>query len=237
MKYISFSNAEKIELFDEIASHFFNANFGQMSKSDFELMMFRFYIEKMIKLNRLEDGTIDYRQCSDYRISQDLGITQQRVKNLKIKNQLTHPIEYDWKIALSKLIANARYDKNTGKISMNIPDPNLYIEIQNFIEEQGSYVETQLNSKILQLRVEYFIDLVIGIEPEQSRKKIANELKKSFKDSIKEDTIFNENNIGKSLLDISANITTVFANISGLISPDNYLGVALFGLIKRTLGL
>ena len=139
MKNFDFTPDEKITLIDEVASHFYESNFGQMSKSDIELLMFRFYIEKLIRMNQNADGTIDYRKCSDYRISQELGITQQRVRNLKIKNQLKNPIEYDWKVALAKLTNNARYDKGTGKITMNIPDPNLYLEIQNFIEEQTDH--------------------------------------------------------------------------------------------------
>ena len=186
MKYVSFNDEEKIELFDEIISHFYNSNFGQLSKSDIELMMFNIYIKKLISGNLNYDGTIDYKKCSDYKISQDLGITQQKVRNLKVKNQLINPIDYDWKAAFAKLTENARYDKTTGKIVINIPDPNLFIEIQNFIEDQGAYVEKQLNSKILQLRVEYYIDLIVALEPDASRKKIIKELKKIFKEEGKE---------------------------------------------------
>ena len=84
-EYVTFEPDEKIQLFDEIADCFYKANFGQISKADMELMMFRFYIEKMISSNMTEDGTIDYKKCSDYKISKDLGITQQRVRNLKFK--------------------------------------------------------------------------------------------------------------------------------------------------------
>ncbi len=84
-----------------------------MSKADIELMMFHFYIEKMVTDFKDENGILDYKKCSDYKISKDLGITQQRVRNLKVKNQLVYPIEYDWKAALSQLIKNVRYDKDT----------------------------------------------------------------------------------------------------------------------------
>jgi len=232
MKYITFSDEEKIKIFDEIVSHFFDSNFGQLSKSDIELMMFNIYINKMISDNRNPDGTIDYRKCSDYKISQELGITQQKVRNLKVKNQLVNPIDYDWKVALAKLTENARYDKTTGKIVINIPDPNLFIEIQNFIEDQGAYVEKQLNSKILQLRVEYYIDLIVALEQDASRKKIIKELKKIFKEEGKEDSVFDERNIGKSLMDATVNVTTVAANISGLLSPENLIGAALIKLLS-----
>lgn len=232
MKYVSFNDEEKIELFDEIASRFYNSNFGQLSKSDMELMMFNIYIKKLISENRNSDGTIDYRCCSDYKISQDLGITQQKVRNLKVKNQLVNPIDFDWKAALAKLTENARYDKMTGKIVINIPDPNLFIEIQNFIEDQGAYVEKQLNSKILQLRVEYYIDLVVSLESDASRKKIISELKKQIKAEGKDDKLFDDNNIGKSLIETTANITTVVANISGLLAPNNLIGAALIKLLS-----
>ncbi len=231
MKYVSFEDQDKIRLFDEIASHFYNSNFGMMSKADIELMMFRFYIEKLISENMNADGTIDYKKCSDYRISQDLGITQQKVRNLKVKNQLINPVKYDWKKAFATLITHARYDSQTGKVVMNIPDPNLFIEIQNFLEERGDYVEKQLNGKILQIRVQYFVELVVELEPENKRKEIIKELKKHFKTAGKEDTLFDEKHIAKSLLETSESITFVVANICSIISPENVLGMALMKLL------
>ena len=195
--------------------------------------MFRFYIEKMISDNKNADGTIDYRKCSDYKISKDLGITQQRVRNLKVKNQLTHPIDYDWKLAFAKLTENARYDKRTGKVILNIPDPNLALEIQNFIEDSGAYVEKQLNTKLLQIRAEYYIDLVVALEPEQTRKKVIKVLKKQFSESGKDDTVLDEKNIGKSLLDSAVEITSIAANISSIISPANPLWPALCNLLSK----
>ncbi len=232
MEYVEFTNEDKIKYFDEIADKFYNKNFGLLSKSEFELMMFRFYLEKLIFANKCEDGTIDYAKCSDYKISKDLGITQQRVKNLKVKNQLTNPIEFEWEKALAKLTKNARYDQVTKRITLNIPDPNLYLEIQNFIEDNGAYIEKQLNSKVLQLRAEYYIDLIIALESEENRKAVIKSLKKLFKDSGKEDGVFQEKEIGKSLLKGTINITEVVANLSSIISPENIIGTALINLIK-----
>ena len=229
MKYVQFSDEEKIALFDVIADHFYKANFGQMSKSDIELMMFRFYMEKMIATYQNEDGTIDYRKCSDYKISKELGITQQRVRNLKIKKELIYPTQYDWKSALASLTENAKYDKITNKIVLNIPDPNLYIEIQNFIEEQGAYVEKQLNSKVLQIRAEYYIDLIISLEEDASRKEII----KKIKDSCKKDVLFDERNIGKTLIRAAVDVTTLAANLCSIISQENHIGIALMNLLTK----
>lgn len=204
-----------------------------MSKSDVELLMFNFYIEKMITESKRLDGTVDYNKCSDYKISKDLGITRQKVRNLKVKNQLIHPIQYDWRRALASLTENARYDKISKKVTLNITDPNLYLEIQNFIEEQGAYIEKQLNSKVLQLRAEYYIDLILSLETERTRKKVIKELKKQFKADGKDDNAFDERCIGKSMIDLGVNITTVAANLSSMITPENYIGVALLKLLTR----
>lgn len=233
--YVSFETEEKARLFDEIISHFYKQNFGQMSKSDIELMMFNIYIRKMIEQNKAEDDTIDYSKCSDYKISVDLGITQQKVRNLKVKNQLVHPIKYEWKKAFAKLIVNARYDDNTRKVILNIPDPNLYLEIQNFIEENGAYVEKQLNSKILQLRAEYFIQLAIESEDSLTKKEIIKALKKQFKEHKKDETSFDEKNIGKSLLNSTDSLLSLVNTISGFVSPKNVIAKSLFELLKNCL--
>ena len=230
MKYVSFSDKEKIKMFDEISNLFYNANFGQASKTELELMMFNFYIKKMISHNQNEDGTIDYSICSDYKISKDLGITQQRVRNLKVKNQLINPIDFKWEKAFAKLVANAKFENH--KIIISIPDPNLFYEIQNFLEEQGAYIDKQLNSKLLVIRVEYFIDLLVSLEPEHNKKEVVKEIKKIFEKQTKSEKPFDEKNIGKALIDGAVNITTILANISSVISPGNMVYSAIAELLR-----
>lgn len=232
MEYVSFDDEEKIENFDFIAKQFYESNFGRMTKSDFELMMFNFYIEKLINTNKNSDGTIDYNKCSDYKISKDLGITQQRVRNLKVKNQLINPIDYEWKKAFASLTENARYDSAKKKIVMNIPDPNLYLEIQNFIEEQGAFIEKQLNGKILQIRVEYYIALIVSLEEESNKKKIIKELKKLVKDSNKNENKFDEKDIGGVLIKSAIDISNIVSCIGALISSSNLLWNALVKVLK-----
>lgn len=235
MKHVRFTPEEKISLFDTISAQYYDRNFGQCSKADMELLMFRFYIEKLIKSNCAEDGTIDYSKCSDYLISKELGISQQRVRNLKVKNQLINPIEYDWKAALAKLTRHARFDPVTHRVTLHIPDPNLFLEIQNFFEEQGSCIERQLNSKVLQIRAEYYIDLILSLEPEKARKAVITELKKAFKETSKEQSVFDEKNIGRTLVEGAVNLTTIAANISDILSPDNYIGNALIDLLRSAM--
>lgn len=221
MKYIEFTNEEKVEMFDEIAKKFYNHNFGTFSKSEMELMMFNFYIKKIVSTNVESDNTLNYNYSSDYYISKDLGITQQKVNNLKIKNQLVNPIEFDWKKSFLKLVGNARFDNKSGKVLINIPDPNLYIEIKHYLENHGGYIETQLNRNLLKIRVEYFIQLLVEIEPEKERNIIIKEIKKYIKKENKDERKFLENNVGTSLLDLAVNTTDIISSVLSLVATYN----------------
>lgn len=213
-EYVEFTDKEKAENFDELAKLFYERNFGQRSKSDIELLMFNFYIKKLVADNQNEDGTVDYQKCSDYIISRDLGITQQRVRNLKVKNDLVNPVEFDRRKSFNTLTKNARYDKNTKMITINIPDPVLALELENFIESNGSYIEKTLNRKVIKLRVEYYIDLLISVEDEDNRKKIIAKLKKKFKDDNKTENEFDEKNIGQTLIELTKNVAGITDNIA-----------------------
>jgi len=231
IEYVHFSDTDKIKAFDEIAKMFYYANFGQTSKSEIELFMFKVYLEKLIDENKdVEDQTIDYNKCSDYRISKELGITQQRVRNLKVKKQLVYPEEFRWEVALAKLMKNARLENS--KIIINIPDPNLFYEIQNFIEEHGGYIETQLNSKILQIRQEYFLLLAIELESEDTQKKIIKRIKKDLHSHDSDNQKLDKREIANSLITGAVNITTIIANISSLFSVGAPLMVGLKALLR-----
>ncbi len=218
---VNFTDIEKAKLFDEMSSHFYNKNFGTFSKSDIDLLMFHFYEEKITRESN-RDGIIDYKKCSDYKMSKELGITQQRVRNLKVRSKLVYPgEERDWKEDFAKLIENARLEDNSKKIVIGIPDPNLYIEIENFLDENGKYIEKQLNSKLLVMRIEYFIDLCISIEDTDDRKRIKNNIAKICKMANRDNKKFDNCNIGQYLMENAVNITTLIGNISPCFSAGN----------------
>lgn len=213
--FLFWDEKDKAEMFNRIAENYYNKNFGNFSKSQSDLLMFDIFLKKTIEENTKADGTIDYEKCSDYNISKELGITQQRVKSLKVKKQLIYPEQYDWIKALASISDRARYEN--GKIIIPIPDPNLYLEIDNAINEKGGYAEYSLNSKLLKMRVEYFIQLAIDFSDESSKNKIIKELKKQFKNTNKDNNVFDEKNIAKSLQCVS-NITSFvssFMSIAG----------------------
>jgi len=224
---------EKAEMFDELAKRFYNQNFGTFSKSDIELLMFHFLLEREIR-NNTNGSVLNYYEVSDYKLSKILGITQQKIKNLKIRKQLIYPIQFDWKSSLAGLIQNARYDKESSKMVLSIPDPNLLIEIQNFIEEQGGYFTIQSNGKLLQLRIEYFLELAVLVEDsDQAKKKIIKRIKKEIRQAEKHECDFDESSIGKSLLDIGVNVTGILSDIASIASGNNTIAKALSLFFKQ----
>lgn len=232
---IQFSKEEKEVIIAELSERFYDHNFGQLSKADIEQMMFHYFYANLKKNNKKRNGTVDYTNCSDFRISNDLGITQQRVRNLIIKDRLRYPADYDfeWKSAFAELVENARFDKDTKKVIISIPDPNLFLDIEHFIETSGAYVETQLNRKILQIRAEFFLNLVLAVEQEDTRKKIVKRLKSKFAEANKDNAVFDERNIGKSLLSGGLEVLDAINSITDLLSPGNVIGTAFVSLLRK----
>lgn len=172
------TDKDKANAFDQIAQCYYFGNFGKMSKTDFDVLMFSIYLEKI-----LEKNENDMNSYSDYKLSKLLGITQSKVSNLKVKKELAYPYKkFDWKKSFSRLLEKARFDD--GKIKINIPDKNLYNEIKNAIEVNGGYVEKQLNSSLLQVPVEYYLDLVYSVSDDKEKEKIISKLNKAYHKEI-----------------------------------------------------
>lgn len=146
-----FSEEEKQSAFDRIASRYYNRNFGMMSKTDFETLLFDIYIEHLL-CNKLN--------FDDYSISKALGISQSKVRSLKIKKELQYPHEdFDWVDAFSKEIIKASYDDLTKIVTIPISDPNVLVELRYYIEINGWSDIHQRNPKVFSCRIDDFIKL------------------------------------------------------------------------------
>ena len=67
----------KAEAFDQIAYEYYLGNFGTMTKTDFETLLFSLYLERILKKSESDLNTY-----SGYTLSKQLGITQERVGTL-----------------------------------------------------------------------------------------------------------------------------------------------------------
>ncbi len=183
-----FTKDEKVAVFDKIAKNYFNKNFGTMTKSDFELLLFSEYIE--CKLEHKED-------FSDYILSKELGITQSRIRSLKERKELIYPHDgFNWKDDVSRALINAKYDEKDHKVRFMIEDINVQNELRHFIEQYGWYDECSLNKKLSVIPIAGFVD-IFGNESElfsEEAKKSIEELSKvegapvAIKDFLKDFT-------------------------------------------------
>jgi hypothetical protein len=220
---LSFSEEEKIKNFDRLAEVFYKHNFGTVSKTDLELLMFDFAMNNILANTDKNNGVLD-NTCSAYCISKLLGITQQKVDNLKVKRQLKYPMNYDWQASLAKLTKNALYDFSSNKLIIAIPDPNLFIEIQNFIEENGGYIDLQMNKKLMHIRPEYFLELAYLAETDENKGKIEKAIRTQITKQKKDSQKFEPSHMGKSLLDLTVNTISLISGISALSSTIPLIG-------------
>lgn len=169
----------KAVAFDMVAEHFYAGNFGQMSKADFETLLFSIYINQI-----LERDDKDFSAYGDYKLAKELGITQSKVSNLKVRKQLQYPRKYIWQESFALISDRVRYEN--GKIKLQIPDINLYYDIKNAIEEQGGFIEVSLTKGLLVVPLDYFLDLMEVIvednDRELLRKCVRDEFQKYKKD-------------------------------------------------------
>lgn len=191
---------EKAEAFDLIASHYYLRNFGSISKTDLETLMFHLYLEQIKK------NESDFNTYSDYALSKTLGITQSKVQNLRVKNQLQYPDKgYDWKKELAKISGNVKIDDSY--CCLTVRDKNLLIEIQNYIEENGGFVDITLNAKLLKVKCETYIDLLTSIEGEEKQKQILEIMKSEIKKYEEYSEKINAKSVRECLKDLPMEVT------------------------------
>lgn len=176
-----FSDSEKKLIFDRIAELYFNKNFGTISKSDFEVLLFSEFITHMKSVGKPSD---------DYTVSKELGITQSRVRSLKERMELRYPSNHDWRDDFVRLLPKAKYDKDKKVVKVVVDDVNLLSEIRHYIETKGWYDEYSLNRKLLSIPVSCFVDVIV--KDEDINKLFSDETKrkvrkiKSNNSSVKE---------------------------------------------------
>ena len=99
---------------------------------------------------------------------------------------------------------------------MNISDNWLFVNIQDFLEDKGEPVEIQLNGKILQIPVPYYVDLMVevhSINNEPFRKNVVKKLQ-SLSPELKK---LDAKKIGLSIKNAAIDITTLGANLVTMI--------------------
>lgn len=155
---MDFSSFEMEQAFQMVSARYFERNFGTMTKTDFETLLFSIYIEHLLENNQPFD---------DYTISKALGITQSKVRTLKLRKELQYPRDkFDWIKAFADDLKRASFDPESKKVRVLISDINVLTELRYFMENNAWYDEYQLNPKVFQCRVDFFVNIISKLAEE-----------------------------------------------------------------------
>ena len=167
---------KKAKFFDELSAHFYNCNFGTCTKSEIDLLMFHFYCE----LHRNDPKEID-----SYTLSKTLGITQERIRNLKVKEYLTYPRKVVWdELFTEELKSKLQYNETNRTIEIPILDPTVFMEIEHRVETNGGCVRYVRNKKILSLSLIDFSKLLVGVDkkvPDEKKEEVQQLIERAYK--------------------------------------------------------
>ena len=192
----------KAKAFDQIAELYYDRNFGSVSKSDFDVLMFSIYIEQILK-----QSEIDMETYCDYELSKQLGITQSKIRNLKIKKKLKYPYDdFDWRESFARVSKTAYFEG--GKIHIYISDPNLFIELKHFVETQHGNVEITLNTSLFIISIDVFIALLLHIGNEDDKKIILKNIRNTYQNEKINIEDMEKTSVVKCLKDNSGKVAT-----------------------------
>lgn len=145
----------------EIKAQCLSRNFGTLSKSEFDGLVFHYYLQlKNVQLSKMDSQGY----VSDYEIGRDLGLTIQRVRSLREKEALRRTDGGEWKEIFLQCIKKATYDEKSDLVKFLIPDVNVLKEVRHLLETMGLYDEYQRNPKLFQCRLDVFISLCLAVQ-------------------------------------------------------------------------
>lgn len=207
-----------IKRFEE--SRLFTKEFGTFSKSDYEILLFTIYLDSV------EDPV------RDYDLSVNLGITESKVRNLRVKSQLLYPRNLDsvWKEQLANAIEHGYYNSTSNEITISIEDPSVRNMIRNKIELQFGTVNISLNSKQLVLPVDSYLKLAALAEgdPNSALKRLNKEYR-AIQESM---DIIESPDLKHRILETTQNVIPFVAGLSNVFSTGNQIYSALTRLLR-----
>lgn len=202
--------------FMRIAEHYYNKNFGTMTKSELELLMFTILYEKLESDPNLK-GPV-----SDVSLAFRLGISVQRVDGLIEKMTLKRSEDYlanrPWRQTLSDLIQKkaVTYDESLRSIYIVVNDVLVFYKaVESLKREDIPYQETTKPRGLI-LSEAAFAALAYECCDDVTKKN-------SFKDSVNRylpgrniDELLNGQSMGKVLLEIGKGFA--FSTVKTLLS-------------------
>ena len=142
-------------LIKEIKEKYLNKNFGSLSKSSLDLIVFHAYMEQIRSLAL---------PTYDQYVSAELGLTISRVRNLKEKESLIYEISgYDYVKEFKNRLSFAKISKNNHDDDLYVKIPIQEIILKNFVQNKIAELDliedVSLNSSLIQLNFDSFLYL------------------------------------------------------------------------------
>lgn len=132
--------------FLELAKHYYNKNFGTMTKTEFEFLMFTILYKELEK----NSGDI-----SDVALGFELGISPKKVNAMKEKITLRTPTQdldgINWHEKMSTLLKKRAisYDKDNEMFSIAINDWFVFYKATEFLKSNDIFYEEKNNTSII----------------------------------------------------------------------------------------
>ena len=144
----------------ELKEQCLTRNFGTLSKSEFDLLVFHYYLLD-------KQAQVGSAYVTDYEIGRKLGLTIQRVRSLREREALKWPpkAEGKWKNDFLQCLPNAHCDANRD-VKIPVPDVNVMKEVRNYFEAQGLYDEYHQNPKLFMCKLDALIAVCINLKSE-----------------------------------------------------------------------
>ena len=172
------------ESFIKVAENFYNKNFGTMSKSEIDLLMFAILFRKLKNINK------DGNDPSDLELAKILGITSQKVRNMREKMEFKFQAETEqpWEERFAQLFKTpAFYSVNDKEeVYVFIKDVMLRCEVENFLRANYFPTEYTLNKEVLLLRKPAFCALVYACCSDEERALILGKMEEETDKDEKE---------------------------------------------------
>lgn len=212
---------KQAENFRQLAKLYYEGNFGTVQKSEIDLLMFHFFYEE--KCRETKDRTGSYNTVSDYTLAVELGVTPQRVRALREKVELRYPSkDFDWKKEVKSLISAGKIVKDGEFLCFSVPNPRLFHEIENFVEQNKGVVSYDNNGKVMKVMPLAYVEILKECTG-KDEKQIVAALKENLKDNADLAKALTEKGIVKTISECASfvgNIATVLITVGPLLAKS-----------------
>jgi hypothetical protein len=150
------SDSEKIRFSEEFLSRFLSPGFGALPKREIEILVFHLLFHK----------TGAFIGQSNYDISNELKISETKVKSFKIEASL----KYQQTVHQDALLEIARlfFEYNESKPALEgdnvlfaLEDPVLKREFEHAVKKLGYFVDHSFNREIIKVKASVFLEIFI----------------------------------------------------------------------------